>query len=133
MYKALTIILILAMSGCCKSTVAPVAEKAVISFEEKAFQLYDTNTVILPNQTGDIAVMYQKSRFTARNPNPTLDVIVYDRSSDEVIYRTSLLRGKVNWISNEEVHFFSTPGQISRVDISSTGYYYHVYKKEVRK
>ena len=133
MYRALTIITLFIFSSCCKSTVAPVEEQTQLSFEEKAFQLFDTNTVILPNESGDMAIMYQKSKFSARNPNPTLDVIIYDRASDEVIYRTSLLRGKVKWISNEDVHFYSTPGQVSREGETVSGYYYHVYKKEVRK
>ena len=95
MDKALILKIVLIASGCCNKTVTPLAESDGISFEDKALELFDIDVVIIPNKSGEVAIMHRKPKFTAKNPIPALDVTLYNKEIEQVIYRTSLLRGHV--------------------------------------
>ena len=121
------------ITGCCRQVNPSSDDIRNVSFQEKAMELFDTGITIIPNTKGDVAIIYQGEEKSNRNPIPTLSVILFNKETEEVLFRTSLLRGHVKWINNEEVHFSSTPGQVSRDGETGKGYTYHVYNKKLKK
>ncbi|NNF33421.1 MAG: hypothetical protein HKN68_04900 [Saprospiraceae bacterium] len=132
MYRLVFLSLILLAAGCCPKPY-PSPEERTMSFKAKAGEIFENNIVIIPNSSGEVAVMYTQPERSNRNPMPTLQIVIYNLDTDEILHRATAVRGTVKWYSNEEVHIMSAPGQISRDEPMDKGYYFNVYTKETRK
>ena len=132
MHRILIVGIVMFIAGCCKNAY-PTPQERTMTFKAKAGEIFETNIVIIPNAKGDVAVMYPKNEITNKDPMPTLNLVIYNRETDEILHRTSAVRGTVKWYSNEEVHIMSAPGQENRDEPMDKGYYFNVYTKKTRK
>ena len=132
MHRTLILGILILLVGCCKQAAPSNGDKG-ISFRAKAGEIFESNIVIIPNEDGEVAIMYPKVEMTNLDPMPTLSIVVYNRVTDEILHRATVVRGSVEWHNNEEVHIWSKPGQISKDEPLDEGYYFNIITKKTRK
>lgn len=117
------------LSSCCQKNKDIVDGEKKITFEEFVYQQSGKSTEIYYNKDKDYALTYVKMPLKQGNTMPTLNINVYNVSKRTSIYKTSLVRGSVKWVSNSELRLTSLPGMVSRDEPTNNSYIYNVITK----
>lgn len=85
------------------------------------------------NQSKEIACIWKSIKTRPNDPFPTLSFLVYDPQQKEILYRETVPKATIKWISNEELEVAVTPGRIADSKQSKSGFIYNVKLKQKRQ
>lgn len=137
----LFVIVVIGFIACSKKVKQAVTEETTISPNEKTEQLakstFTNKYDITYNQSKSVACITKSFKKRPSEIFPTLSFLLYNPTSDKVIFKETIGRATGKWINDEEFEVLITPGRVGRAASlkNKQGFIYNVLngKKRVIK
>ncbi len=84
---------------------------------------------LLYNPSEKVVCLYQEKRTRPNEVFPTISFIVYDPTTEEVLFEDTVARAKMKWINDEQLQVQTVPGRVRSERDARSGFIYDLQSR----